>query len=301
MDYRTHQRRLLPALATTYALSFAQQRLVDELHEVFTTDEPSDRSRRELETLAAGVKAVATWHASETIQSCREACGGAGLPALEPLRRAEGRHRRLHHLRGRQHGAAAARGQEPADRLQGRGRRSRPARAGAVRGRPGARRCWPSARRSASSPTAATCSRATRSSTCSAGATSTCSRARRGGSSAASTRSATRSRCSSTARTTCSRPPARGSTSSCSSPSRTTRRSTQLRSLYALHTIEAERGYYQEHGRLTGGRSKAVIKAVNQLCAELRPDVRALVDAFGVPEAVLGRRAGADAQERVAA
>ncbi len=28
MDYRTHQRRLLPALAKTYALSFAQQRLV---------------------------------------------------------------------------------------------------------------------------------------------------------------------------------------------------------------------------------------------------------------------------------
>src|SRR4051812_34338580 len=76
MDYRTHQRRLLPALATTYALSFAQQRLVDELHAVFTT-ESSDRKRRELETLAAGVKAVATWHASETIQSCREACGGA--------------------------------------------------------------------------------------------------------------------------------------------------------------------------------------------------------------------------------
>ena len=37
MDYRTHQRRLLPALAKTYALSFAQLRLVDELHEVFTT------------------------------------------------------------------------------------------------------------------------------------------------------------------------------------------------------------------------------------------------------------------------
>src|SRR4051794_38094028 len=69
IDYRTHQRRLLPALATTYALSFAQQRLVDELHQVFTTD-AADRSRRELETLAAGVKAVATWHASATIQSC---------------------------------------------------------------------------------------------------------------------------------------------------------------------------------------------------------------------------------------
>ena len=78
MDYRTHQRRLLPALAKTYALSFAQLRLVDQLHEVFTTEDADDRDRRELETLAAGVKAIATWHATETIQSCREACGGAG-------------------------------------------------------------------------------------------------------------------------------------------------------------------------------------------------------------------------------
>src|SRR3954447_17002082 len=77
MDYRTHQRRLLPALAKTYALSFAQLQLVDQLHEAFTTA-AGDRELRELETLAAGVKAVATWHASETIQSCREACGGAG-------------------------------------------------------------------------------------------------------------------------------------------------------------------------------------------------------------------------------
>src|SRR3954463_7966538 len=78
MDYRTHQRRLLPAVAKTYALSFAQQRLVDDLHDAFTREEDNERERRELETLAAGVKAVATWHASETIQSCREACGGAG-------------------------------------------------------------------------------------------------------------------------------------------------------------------------------------------------------------------------------
>ena len=45
----------------------------------------------------------------------------------------------------------------------------------------------------------------------------------------------------------------------------------KLCSLYALHTIEAERGYYQEHGRLTGARSKAVIKAVNTLCARAAP------------------------------
>src|SRR5262249_1662009 len=58
------------------ALSFAQQRWVGELEEAFASDD--ERARRKLETLAAGVKAIATWHASDTIQSCREACGGAG-------------------------------------------------------------------------------------------------------------------------------------------------------------------------------------------------------------------------------
>jgi acyl-CoA oxidase len=76
----------------------------------------------------------------------------------------------------------------------------------------------------------------------------------------------------------------------------------KLCSLYALHRVEAERGYYQEHGRLSASRSKAVIKAVNTLCAEIRPDAKLLVDAFQVPEAALGdARAVADAQERVPA
>jgi acyl-CoA oxidase len=78
MDYRTHQRRLLPALAKVYALHFAQEELVARLHRVFTAEEEVDRERRELETLAAGLKAVATWHATATIQECREACGGMG-------------------------------------------------------------------------------------------------------------------------------------------------------------------------------------------------------------------------------
>jgi acyl-CoA oxidase len=76
----------------------------------------------------------------------------------------------------------------------------------------------------------------------------------------------------------------------------------ELRNLYALHTIEAERGYYQEHGRLSAARSKAVVKTVNALCASLRPHARELVDAFGVPENALGD-AGvvADAEERIPA
>ena len=76
----------------------------------------------------------------------------------------------------------------------------------------------------------------------------------------------------------------------------------KLSTLYALSVLEAERGYFQEHGRLSGARSKAVVKAVNALCGELRPDVRELVAAFGVPETALGdARVVAEEQERVPA
>jgi acyl-CoA oxidase len=78
LDYRTHQRRLLPALATTYALHFAQQVLIDDLHAVFTAEESPELERRKLESDAAGLKSIATWHAVSTIQTCRESCGGAG-------------------------------------------------------------------------------------------------------------------------------------------------------------------------------------------------------------------------------
>jgi acyl-CoA oxidase len=78
LDYGMHQRRLLPLLARTYALHFAQEVLLAELHNVLSTTEAPDRQRRALESRAAGTKALGTWHASTTIQECREACGGAG-------------------------------------------------------------------------------------------------------------------------------------------------------------------------------------------------------------------------------
>jgi acyl-CoA oxidase len=93
LDFLQHQRRLLPALATTYALHFAQEELVAQLHDVFsgdngeppTGDEDIALARRKLETLAAGLKAVTTWHATHTIQTCREACGGAGYLSVNRL------------------------------------------------------------------------------------------------------------------------------------------------------------------------------------------------------------------------
>jgi acyl-CoA oxidase len=81
LDYLAHQRKLLPALATTYALHFAQEELVAMLHEVHTSSSPDERAQRVLESRAAGIKAVATWHATATIQAVREACGGAGYLA----------------------------------------------------------------------------------------------------------------------------------------------------------------------------------------------------------------------------
>ncbi|MFJ8957161.1 acyl-CoA dehydrogenase [Streptomyces sp. NPDC102381] len=82
LDYGMHQRRLLPLLARTYALHFAQDVVRTQLHEVFSGDQDDEQARRELEARAAGTKALGTWHATRTIQECREACGGAGYLAV---------------------------------------------------------------------------------------------------------------------------------------------------------------------------------------------------------------------------
>ncbi|MBE2999009.1 acyl-CoA dehydrogenase family protein [Nocardiopsis sp. HNM0947] len=81
LDYLAHQRKLLPALARSYALHFAQEELVTRLHELYGDEERDPHDQRELESRAAGLKAMSTWHATETIQMAREACGGAGYLA----------------------------------------------------------------------------------------------------------------------------------------------------------------------------------------------------------------------------
>lgn len=81
LDYGLHQRRLFPLLARTYALHMNQEQLADALHHVFSGITDDERARRELESQAAGSKALGSWLATETIQECREACGGAGYLA----------------------------------------------------------------------------------------------------------------------------------------------------------------------------------------------------------------------------
>lgn len=75
LDYPTHQRRLMPLLAKSYALDFALTFLTKRY--VNRTEEDI----REIETLAAGLKSYSTWFTTETIQECREACGGKGYLA----------------------------------------------------------------------------------------------------------------------------------------------------------------------------------------------------------------------------
>ena len=73
MDYPSHQHRLIPLIAKNYAYTFALHDLSDEL-----AADTKHKNRRKIETDAAGLKAVASWYATQAIQECREACGGKG-------------------------------------------------------------------------------------------------------------------------------------------------------------------------------------------------------------------------------
>lgn len=79
LDYQRHQRRLLPRLATTYAAGFAHEVFLRKFDDVFSGRADTDTDRQDLETIAAALKPLSTWHALDTLQEAREACGGAGF------------------------------------------------------------------------------------------------------------------------------------------------------------------------------------------------------------------------------
>lgn len=72
LNYRIHQRRLMPLLAKTYAFHFALQYLTGRFIA------RNEDEMQEIEALAAGLKSSATWHTRDTLQECREACAGKG-------------------------------------------------------------------------------------------------------------------------------------------------------------------------------------------------------------------------------
>jgi acyl-CoA oxidase len=72
LNYRTHQRRLMPLLANAYALHFSLHYLTQRFLK------RTEEEMQEIEALAAGLKSFATWNTTATLQECREACGGKG-------------------------------------------------------------------------------------------------------------------------------------------------------------------------------------------------------------------------------
>lgn len=85
LDYQRHQRRLLPRLATTYAMSFAHEVFLDKFDGVFSGRTDTDADRQDLETLAAALKPLSTWAALDILQEAREASGGNGFLAENRL------------------------------------------------------------------------------------------------------------------------------------------------------------------------------------------------------------------------
>lgn len=73
----------MPLLAKSYAVHIALTYLGERY------EHRSDDDIREIESLAAGLKAYATWFTTQALQECREACGGKGflaenqIPALK--------------------------------------------------------------------------------------------------------------------------------------------------------------------------------------------------------------------------
>ncbi|MFK7812226.1 MAG: acyl-CoA dehydrogenase [Maribacter sp.] len=72
MDYPTHQLRLTPLVASAYVYHVTLDKMMKEY-----CDE-SKPDKRIVETQVAGLKSIITWYANDTIQECREACGGKG-------------------------------------------------------------------------------------------------------------------------------------------------------------------------------------------------------------------------------
>ena len=309
LDYRMHQRRLLPALATTYALHCAQQDLTAELQRSASDPAFGDEDQRRLEAHAAGLKAIATWHATATIQTCREACGGAGYLAANRLAALkadtdvfttfEGDNTVLLQLVGkslltgyRDHvgdldplglvgfvagqafEAVAERtavreliGRLADDLIPGRedehDLRSRDYHLGLFRWR----------EHHIVSGVARRIKRGVDAQLDPWDVFNGCQDHVIAAAHAHVDRVVLESFAAAVERC-----PDAGVAAVLA----------ELCDLHALATIERERGWYQEHGRISSTRSKAITRVVNQLCADLRPIARELVEAFGIPGTALG-------------
>ena len=298
LDYLGHQRKLLPALATSYALHFAQEELVAALHD--TTADAPEEEQRELESRAAGLKVANTWHATAAIQAAREACGGAGylaenlLPGLKAdtdvFTTFEGDNTVLLQLVAKgllteykdafQNLSPLATVRFAAERVLG-----------AVAERTSARKVVD--RLTDGDDREALFDRdwqlklfEDREQHVLGGVAD---RLRKAAQDPFGVFNAAQDHVLRAGRVHVDRLVLEAfvrAIARCTDPDAKALLE-RVCDLYALANIEADRAWFLEHGRLSTGRSKAVIAAVNTLCGELRPHARTLVDAFAIPEQYL--------------
>jgi acyl-CoA oxidase len=304
LDYRAHQRRLLPALATTYALHFAQEDLVSMLHDTQLGGVTDEQRQRELEARAAGLKAIATWHASATIQTAREACGGAGylaenrLPQLradtDVFTTFEGDNTVLLQLVAK--GLLTSYREHVGDLdTLGTVRFVADQVLGAVAERTSARAlldrltALAPGRRDAEDMRAAVWQLRMFADRETHQLEGLARRLRRAGEPGADLFAVFNDAQDHLLRLAHAHVALEvlqsfaAAVERCPDPGLARLLGT-VRDLYALAEIEADLGWYLAHGRLTTARAKQVTSTVNDLCAELRPYARTLVDGFGIPD-----------------
>jgi acyl-CoA oxidase len=85
--YITQQRRLLPALATAYAmhLSLAKCKELAMTGGGKSVSHADANIAKQVHVLSSGLKAAATWHRVHVLQDCRECCGGMGFLAINKI------------------------------------------------------------------------------------------------------------------------------------------------------------------------------------------------------------------------
>jgi acyl-CoA oxidase len=300
LDYLVHQRKLLPALATSYALHFAQSDLVSEMHDLQSQRSshppgaaPDEMRQRELETRAAGIKAVGTWHATATIQTCREACGGAGylsanlLPQLKAdtdvFTTFEGDNTVLLQLVAKtllsDYGRRVARLD-----LAGKARFAADLVAGTVAKRTGLRAVLQ--RGDVRDRTYQRRLLVEREQHLLASAAQRMRRALAPGADQFGIFNGAQDHLLVAARAHVDRIVFDAFAAAVDRVADADVRFLLARvlALYGLSVIEGDRAFFIEHAYLTPGRAKAVTQAVNALCGQLRPHARTLVDGFGIPE-----------------
>ncbi|ORY32176.1 acyl-coenzyme A oxidase I [Naematelia encephala] len=91
LDYPIHQRRLMPLVAQSIAIGFTAlklQTMYEDMTQALDTLEPGDPNLnetldklKETHATSAGLKAFCTWAALDTIDKCRQSCGGHGYSA----------------------------------------------------------------------------------------------------------------------------------------------------------------------------------------------------------------------------